>query len=296
MLLAVGCAVALIVALGVIDIFMPLRSPSSVRSTEFLGRGDMILHVPIMTMYTAPPLPGQSVASNVTWSIRSTHNGPSTAYVLGWRLLSGPCVTVRFVLNTTFSDPNAGSIGPSETRDEFSYYPAGTCGLGCTERGLEQKVGGLGVADVVHVIWKMTYAVLNVTETSGAARSSFLEVDYSLSPMGSVGEPMPAANVSRPSAKDLASVAIENVPAGNQITISARGLPQVPNVFSHDATTAAFDAGRLGTLTAHLTTQYSWSSVDDYRLSFSTTTNVSLQFFLDLRFGSLLIEYVSPEG
>ena len=152
------------------------------------------------------------------------------------------------------------------------------------------------MADVVHVIWKMTYAVLNVTETSGAARSSFLEVDYSLSPMGSVGEPMPAANVSRPSAKDLASVAIENVPAGNQITISARGLPQVPNVFSHDATTAAFDAGRLGTLTARLTTQYSWSSVDDYRLSFSTTTNVSLQFFLDLRFGSLLIEYISPEG
>src|SRR3989449_11352317 len=58
MLLAVGCAVALIVALGVIDIFMPLRSPSSVRSTEFLGRGDMILHVPIMTMYTATAAPG----------------------------------------------------------------------------------------------------------------------------------------------------------------------------------------------------------------------------------------------
>src|SRR2546426_8302650 len=242
MLLAVGCAVALIVALGVIDIFMPLRSPSSVRSRELVGRGDMTLHVQIMTMYTAPPLPGQSVASNVTWSIRSTHNGPSTAYVLGWRLLSGPDVTVRFVLNTTFSDPNAGSIGPSETRDEFSYYPAGTCGLGCTERGLEQKVGGLGVADVVHVIWKMTYAVLNVTETSGAARSSFFEVDYSLSPMGSVGEPMPAANLNPPSPKDPAAMGLQNIPAGNQITISARGLPQVPNVFSHDATTAAVGA------------------------------------------------------
>src|SRR2546430_5110616 len=292
MLLAVGCAVALIVALGVIDIFMPLRSPSSVRSTEFLGRGDMILHVPIMPWAAPPPVPGQSIASTVPWSIRSTHNGPSTAYVLGWRLLSGPGVTVRFVLNTTFSDPNAGSIGPSETRDEFSYYPAGTCGLGCTERGLEQEVGGLGVADVVHVIWKMTYAVLNVTETSGAARSPVLEIDYSLSPMGSVGEPMPAANVSRPSAKDLASVAIENVPAGNQITISARGLPPGPNAFSNDAATAGVDAGRRGTLTARLTTQYSWSSVDDYRLSFSTTTNVSLQFFLDLRLVSLLIESI----
>src|SRR5206468_4852165 len=101
-----------------------------------------------------------------------------------------------------------------------------------------------------HVIWKMTYAVLNVTETSGAARSSFLEVDYSLSPIGSVGEPMPAANVSRAPAKDLAPVAIENVPAGNQITISPRGLPQVPNVFSHDPTPPAFAAGGLGPLTA----------------------------------------------
>jgi hypothetical protein len=296
MLLAAGCAVALVVALGVFHILVPLRAPSSVRSTELLGRGDMILHVPIMTMYTAPPLPGQSITSNVTWSVRSTHNGPSTSYHLGWKVLSGPAVPVRFVLNSTFSDPNAGSTGPSEGRDEFSYYPAGTCGLGCTDRGLDQRVSGPGVADVVYVIWKLTYAVLNVTETSGAAHSSFLEVDFSLSPMGSVGEPMPAANVSRPSAKDLASVAIENIPAGNQLTISARGLPAVPNIFRHDATTAAFDAGRLGTLTARLTTQYSWSSVDDYRLSFSATTNVSLQFFLDLRFGSLLIEYVSPEG
>src|SRR2546422_7787368 len=154
----------------------------------------MTFRLPSRPMRPPPPLPGQSIASNVTWSIRSTHNGPSTAYVLGWRLLSGPGVTVRFVLNTTFSAPNAGSIGPSETRDEFRYYPAGPCGLGCTERGLEQKVGGLGVADVVHVIWKMTYAMLNVTETSGAARSSFLEVDYSLSPLGSVGEPLPPAH------------------------------------------------------------------------------------------------------
>jgi hypothetical protein len=263
---------------------------------EVLGRGDMIMDVPIMTLYTAPPLAGQSVASNVTWSIRSTHNGPSTTYHVGWTLLSGPDVPVRFVLNSTFSDPNAGSIGPSERRDEFSYYPAGTCGLGCTDLGVDQQVGGFGLAYVVHVIWKMTYAVLNVTEIFGSARSSFLEVDFSLTPVGSVGEPMPAANVSRPTPEDLAPVAIENIPAGNQITISASGLPAVPNVFSHDATTAAFDAGRLGTLSARLTTQYSWSSVDDYRLSFSATTNVSLQFFLDLRFGSLLIEYVSPEG
>src|SRR5206468_11927569 len=106
----------------------------------------MILHVPIMTMYTAPPLPGQSIASNVTWSIRSTHNGPSTAYVPGWRLLSGPGVTVRFVLNTTSSDPNPGSIGPSETRDEFSYYPARPCARGCTELVLVQQVAGLGFA------------------------------------------------------------------------------------------------------------------------------------------------------
>ena len=46
-----------------------------------------------------------------------------------------------------------------------------------------------------------------------------------------------------------------------------------------------------GILSAQLVSAYRWGPVDDYVLSFSASADASIHYFLDLRFGSMLILY-----
>lgn len=268
-----------------------LPPPTLERETEVLGRGLVDLDVPIMTLYTAAHIPGETVNTSVSWAVRSIHGGPSTTYVFQWSLLSQASLPVRFVLNSTFSNPNLGIIPSGAVEDGFLYQPAGACAAGCTSTGLDTGLGGPGVQYVYYAKWRLNYTVLSVTEGQGSARVSFLEVDFWLKPMETVGSPMPAANVSKPGPQELAPFFSATLPAESSISVSVQGQTFVPNLFRHNGTTVAFDAGRLGSLGARLGSQYRWSSADDYRLSFSASTDTSIQLYVDLRFGSLLLEY-----
>lgn len=290
---AVGCALLLILAISAYVVLVPMGRPALVRHVEVLGHGMKDLEIPIMTLYTAPPITGARVDSSVSWAIASTHLGPSTTYRFQWSPTSQGTLPVRFVLNSTFSDLDGGGRVFSAIDNGFLYYPAGTCGAGCTRIGTETGLGGAGIQHVVYEKWQLRYAVLNVTEVLGPSRTSFLEVEFSFVRSGSVGSPMPAANISRPGPDDLAALFIARVEAGGTIGLSVQGLTAVPNLFRNRVTTVAFDAGRLGSLSARLDSQYNWSSADDYRLSFSASTNATIQFSIDLRFGSLLIDNVA---
>ena len=282
---------ALVLAGGLVFLLYS-QPPTLTRHIEVLSHGFADLEVPLMTLYTAPAIPGETVDSYVNWSVGSTHAGPSTTYALEWELRSPSSLPVRFAFNASSSDPG---LAVDTTANGFLYHPAGLCGVGCSQTGITRGAGSAGVQDLFYQIWRMNYTVLRITVTVGSQRTSSLEVNFSLSPGRSIGTPLPAANVTHPGPADLApGPGIVNVSAGEKIAVSVQGTSGSTRVFRHNASVVTFDAGVLGSLTGQLSTRYQWSSADDYVLSFSSTTNAWIEFLYDLRFGSLLIRYVPP--
>ena len=112
-------------------------------------------------------------------------------------------------------------------------------------------------------------------------------------------EGLPAPNVTSPSSGDL-------TPVGGPISLHyGRGLPWQYNVsihqfagpdraFLHSVPPVDLDAGPIGHLTAVLTASFSWGRAEDdlLGLSGSDGVNVTLQFYLDARFGALLVRYL----
>lgn len=291
--IAVGCALALVLAIGAYLVVFSV-APIKERHVEALSQGQQTLDVPLMTLYTAPPIPGAGVESSVWWNISSANPGPSTTYRFGWNLTSQEDEPVRFIFNSTLLDRGAGPFQGSD--DGVLFYPAGVCRAECTRAGQGTGASGPdGVRLVVYEVWQLKYAVRRVTEVTGTQATSFLEVDFAFARIQSVGDSMPAANVTDPNSNQRASLGIHRQGAGSRVTWSVQGLasaPEVPDLFRNQVITVTFDAGRLGTLSARLDSEYSWSSADDYSLSFSASTETTIRVSIDLRFGSLFIDYV----
>jgi len=292
-LVASVLGLALVLAGGLV-FFLHSQPPPTTRWVDVLSHGFADLEVPLMTLYTAPPIPTETVESYVNWSIGSTHAGPSTTYALEWELRSPSSLPVRFAFNASSSDPG---LAVDTTANGFLYHPAGVCGDRCSQTGITRGAGSAGVQDLFYQTWRMNYSVLRITVTVGSQRTSSLEVNFSLSPGPGIGRPLPAANVTLPGPADLApGPGIVNLPAAQRISVSVHGTSTSTSVFRHNASIVTFDAGALGSLTAQLSTRYQWSSADDYVLSFFSSTHASLEFLVDLRFGSLLVRYVPPTG
>jgi hypothetical protein len=292
-LVASVLGLALVLAGGLV-FFLYSRPPPTTRQVDVLSHGFADLEVPLMTLYTAPAIPGETVESYVNWSVGSTHAGPSTTYALEWELRSPSSLPVRFAFNASSSDPG---LAVDTTANGFLYHPAGVCGVGCSQTGITRGAGSAGVQDLFYQTWRMNYTVLRITVTVGSQRTSSLEVNFSLSPGSGIGTPLPAANVTLPGPADLApGPGIVNVSANEKIWVSVQGTSGSTRVFRHNASVVTFDAGVLGSLTAQLSTRYQWSSADDYVLSFFSSTNAWIEFLYDVRFGSLLIRYVPPTG
>jgi hypothetical protein len=262
------------------------------RHVEFLGQGEDVMDVPLMTLYTAPAIPGERVDTTVSWTVRSRSEGPSTAYLFRWNPVSKALFPIRFILNTSELNGTVadGRIAPVE--NGFVLHPAGVCGSGCNELRITSSLGGAGLHNIFFEKWRVRYTVSNVTEAYGSSRTSFLEVRFSVTRSGTYGIEMPAANVSLPRPDEIATIFTEQMWSGETIQIQAPVDPPVPTVFRHNGTSLGFDAGRLGILRARLDSVFSWGSKDDYRLSFSSSTNTTLQVAIDLRFGSMLVRYV----
>ncbi len=293
-MILVASALGLLVALAGGAIFVLYsQPPTTTRQVEVLSHGFADLEVPLMTLFTAPQIPKQSVDSYVNWSVGSTHAGPSTTYALEWGLSAPSSLPVRFVFNASSSDTR---LAPDTSPNRFLFHPAGVCGVGCSQTGITHGAGGAGVQDVFYQTWRMNYTVLRITGTVGSTQTSSLEVDFSLSPGSSFGVPMPAANVTVPGPAEVAALGTVKVSAGEKVWMSVHGSSAPSNVFYHNASAVTFDAGVLGSLSAQLSSRYEWSSVDDYVLSFSSSTTAWIEYFFDLRFGSLLIRYVPPQS
>jgi hypothetical protein len=261
---------------------------------EVVGRGHTIFDVPVMTLYTAPRIPGESVDSNVRWEVRSTNPGHSTTYVYDWRTMSGSFLPVRFFFNTT-SPVQAGLFDRGPTEGTVLFYPAGPCGAGCHETGWAQEIGGAGFQEVAYNKWNVAYTVYRITDTWGAHRTRSLLVDFSVVAIGQFGDSLPAANVTAPGPADLALIATEHMSSGGKTSIAARGAQEKSQTpiteFEYNVTEIALDAGPEGILMVQLVSHYRWSPVDDYIISFSASSNTTIQYFFDLRFGSILIRY-----
>jgi len=293
--LATGMAVVLILAVGTAWVLYQGFAIRGSRLVEVLSRGQTIFDVPVMTLCTAPRIPGETVESNVRWEVRSTNAGPSTTYLYDWRTLSGSSLPVRFVFNTT-SLIQSGLFDRGSTEGTVLFHPAGPCGAGCRYAGWAQEMGGAGFTEVAYNKWNVTYTVYRVTDTWGADRTKSLLVDFSVVATGQFGDSLPAANVTAPGPADLALIATESLRSGESISIAARvaqeNSPAPLTEFLHNGTPIALDAGPEGTLMVQLVSHYRWSPVDDYIVSFSASSNTTIQYFFDLRFGSITVRYV----
>jgi hypothetical protein len=249
-----------------------------------------------MTMYTAPKIPNGQVDSWVNWTVASTRSGPSTTYLLDWSLLSKPSLPVHFVLNDSAGKEDSGFRASDATPSGFAYLPQGTCSGACILRSVTQGAGAAGIHALYYEIWRVNYTVRRITDSLESTHTTFLEVEFSITRWGGVGDSLPLANVTMPGAGNLLDVAVYHLPASSGISLSARGVPFVPDFFRNRAATVAFDAGPEGFLVAELTSRYRWSSVDDYVLSFKASQDTTIRYLFDLRFGSLLIEYVTPQN
>jgi hypothetical protein len=289
-----------VVFAGSTAVFLSSRLPAYSRISIVVGHGRATLDVPLMTLYTAPKMPNAQVESWVNWSVASTQAGPSTMYVFQWNAVRQPSLPVSFVLNSTTEDRNLGTLAPGSIADGFMFYPAGTCRGGCDSTGRGFGAAGAGIHDVLHQIWRMDYTVRRITDVVGSMPKSYLEVEFSIALLQAIGESLPAANVTLPGPSDLLEApGISSLAAYAKVTMSARATQSSHHSYSHDSfrnnvTTVDFDAGPQGIVTAQLSSRYRWSSVDDYVLSFMASKETWIRSLFDLRFGSLLIEYLPP--
>ena len=280
---------------GSTAVFLSSRLPAYSRMSVVVGHGRATLDVPLMTLYTAPKMPNAQVESWVNWSVASTRTGPSTMYVFQWNAVRQPSLPVSFVLNSTTEDRNLGTLAPGSIADGFMFYPAGTCRGSCDSTGRGFGAAGAGIHDVLHQIWRMDYTVRRITDVFGSMPKSYLEVEFSIALLQGIGESLPAANVTLPGPGDVREApGFTNLSAYSKVILSARGAYSSPVTFRNNVTTLDFDAGPQGIVTAQLTSRFQWSSVDNYVLTYMISKKAWVRTLVDLRFGSLLIEYVPP--
>ena len=246
-----------------------------------------------MTMYTAPEVPNATVTSQVSWSIEWARAGLSTTYLLLWHGVSNQSAPVRFVFNASHPIPNVVQPDIGSIENGFLLHPI-TCSTPCDSDKTVTTAYVSGSSYVTYVSFRMTYDVSRVTETIGAAASSYLEVDYSLLPSCFCGSQLPAANVTFPKSQELWPGATYRMAAGTEISTSVRGITFPVELFRNNATTLRLSAGSAGILATQLVSYYRWGPLDNYVLSYSASVDTTIQYFVDLRFGSLLIRYVSP--
>ncbi len=193
------------IALVVVTEAPPPLPRALTRHVEFLGQGEDVMDVPLMTLYTAPPIAGERVDTTVSWTVRSRSEGPSTAYLFRWNPVSKAALPIRFILNTSELNGTVADGRIAAVENGFVLHPAAVCGSGCNELKTTSGAGGAGLHDVFFEKWRVRYTVSNVTEAYGSSHTSFLEVRFSLTGSGTYGMPMPAANVSLPRPDEIAT-------------------------------------------------------------------------------------------
>ena len=279
---------------------LPPGSPPDVGNTtpreiRKLSEGQAILDVPLMTFYSAPALNVRGFGTSAELSMSSSSAGPSSSFTFVWDQVTGTNLPVRFSFDPGPPHPYFAKGPP----DGFVYLPAGECIADCLRTGWGDATQRVGAKLAYFVIWRMDYSVHEMQAMRNHVNESWLQVNFSFSPRVEGTEGLPAPNVTSPSSGDL-------TPVGGPISLHyGRGLPWQYNVsihqfagpdraFLHSVPPVDLDAGPIGHLTAVLTASFSWGPAEDdlLGLSGSDGVNVTLQFYLDARFGALLVRYL----
>ncbi len=268
--------------------------------TARLANGTTLLDVPLMTLYTAPAYQNHGFSTNVSLSMSSRFGGPSTSLSLRWGNVTGTAEPVRFALAPTIGE-SLGTAFVQGPENGFLALPAGNCTQpGCVQRwGIEDP--NPGDQSAYHEHWLMNYSVVRMAATVDGVSESWIQVNYSLEALaGFVGDPLPAANVTLPSAADLSPAVLinsYNMTKGQTtaalVEVHSMALPYAP--FRHTLPLVAIDAGVVGNLTASLTSEFDWGPTETLWLGWSITAAhdgpLTATYSIDLRFGSPMVVF-----
>ncbi len=259
---------------------------------EPLGSGNFTLTLPLLSLTN----PDNASVPNVTFtsyaSFSSGYSGIS-AINYTWTNASEVGLPVRFLLDPSETGWTAGP-------GWFVVQPGGACSEGCSERvWWDWKPPGLTYFPVLEIY--VSYVVTRVTLAPPLDALSWLDVTYRFGGTtsgGCLGIPGHAvycdANVSEPSAADLTPAgSVQTVPLNpyyaSSVTFPVQQFVDPSQVFHLTLPPISFDAGSYGTIRAQLVSSFSWGTASDasFQVQGMADHNVTIQFYIDNRFGSL---------
>ena len=276
----------------------PSKAPVNVAPhvVEFLGNGTSYFDFPYTILYTAPALgvKGFSTAANITYA--SFRGGPAAHLSLSWHPVNGPPLPVVF----SFMPANRSSFADVFVRSAnggLQFDPAGECSSPCIREANTLTATNPGSMGVVALKLAMAYQVTRMASTVNSTNASWIQVNYTLRTLSvNLGIQAPFANGTAPTAADL-------LVAGAPVYLNySKGY-----TWSYDQDVHAFDlsaqrfvnslpAISISTskvaFNATLTSAFDWDSTSDNHLQLSGSGPVTLQFYVDKRFGTLFVEYV----
>ena len=277
---AIGVLILVVVTVDVAFVFLDGLPPEVLASS---GPRETFIDAVLMTFY-APTIPG---AVDVTASaFVALPSGFHTTFA--WTNVTGAGVPVRFVLSPSGSFASGPANGFEETG------PA----LGATTFGIDRP-GRSGAWDEV---WRMNYTVRELSAWEGFLKTTWIQVDYRLTPVAVLVGDLPLGNVTVPGPADRMATGVTD-PIDVDLTPgyveslqrSLTDFPAPSSPFHHAFPPLTFDAGAAGSLAATLVSSFQWAKGDDCRvtLSFSGQVNGTLAWSWDARFGSLLATFTA---
>ncbi len=274
----VAAALVLLIGFGA---WLSWRNGLPPRVIAPLSQGRVYLDVPQMTLYTFPPLQADGFYATTNFSVTS-----STAITFTWANATGVGLPVRFVLR----DNGLAEAGPA---NGFVFRPAES-GAGFRFAANKPGIGG-----VVYSTWAMDYEIRELAANDWLGEDRWIEVDYALAAVSSCVCDLPAANTTLPPPGTLTPVGSpvharydSGFAWSFSVSVHQVSLPEGP--FLHSLPLVSLPAGTAGTIRVVLQSSFRWGAGDDYVMNMgaSNGANVSLQLYVDTRFGSLLAESI----
>jgi len=263
-----------------------------------LGNGSAFFDLPFLMLYTAPPLAVKGFATSSNASYISYPDRPSANFTLTWSNVTGTSLPVVFSFTSSNVTARALTFVPGPD-GKVRLLPAGVCTSPCTSDTIGYGDTNTGSMGVVAVSVAMGYNVTEMTSTVNSVHATWIQVAYTLTIIHfNAGVPPPFANATAPTPADL-------VPVGPAVPLSypkGSSWSYDQNVHDLNLLSQSF-ANSLGpisirtpgaSLNTTLSCTFAWGPNSDYHIRLSGTNGalVTLQFYVDLRFGSLTVQYV----
>lgn len=260
-----------------------------------LGSGHGFVDVPLAAFYTPNlSVPGFSTTANVSLAATPSF---ATHITFTWTDVRGTSLPVQLVFVPTPGSNSPGeAFGPGPSNG-FLYYLDGVPAAPVTLLRTTYGTVAAGADGLVWATWRVNYSAREMSVHDWLRDDHWVEVEYSITPVLYQVGSMPAANVSHPQRGDLQ-------PIGGPLRVSYQAgfpwsyswtihnVPMPPGPFTRTVGSVAFNAGSAGTVGANLTASFQWGPNDnnEVQASGSGPANLSLQVYVDMRFGSLLVE------